>query len=239
MLKLAYASLDEVPEVVRGFCSAEGDVVSLDETKIKTQADVDAVLESKRKEAADHSATKAKLALWTKLGESPDAVKAQLDDLQSRAGSSNDQTERIAALQREKNRISGEYDKLKADFDKIKPEYDQMQKQIYENKVFEVLENSVKKLQGVDAGRLTRALRKDVALGMIGLDESQEGLTVKTGEKFADYAMSVANDFNFKATNTPGHSNPGTERIPNNIKTGTATVGGGFLDKNTEDLLNK
>jgi len=240
MIKLAYASLDEVPEAVRGFCTVEGNVVSLDETKIKTQADVDAVLEGKRKEAADHSATKAKLAQWTKLGDSPEAVQAQLNDLQSRAGNANDQTERIAALQRDKNRISSDYDTLKADFDKIKPEYDQMKKQIHESKVFDVLEKSVNKLQGIDAVRLTRALRKDVALGLIDLDESGEGLVVKTGEKFSDYAMSVANDFNFKAPNTPGRSNPGIERIPTSVKPNDKEApDSGFLDDEEKNLLDK
>lgn len=240
MIKLAYASLDEVPEAVRGLCAVEGNVVSLDETKIKTQADVDAVLESKRKEAADHSATKTKLAAWTKLGESPEAVKAQLDDLQSRAGTANDQTERIATLQREKNRISGEYDTLKAEFDRIKPEYDQMQKQIHEAKVFDVLDKSVNKLQGIDPVRLTRALRKDVALGLIDLDESGEGLVVKTGEKFSDYAMSVANDFNFKAPNTPGRSNPGIDRMPPGIKPNDKeSADGEFLDEEDKNLLDK
>lgn len=240
MIKLAYTSLDEVPEAVRGLCSAEGNVVSLDETKLKTQADVDAVLEGKRKEASDHSATKAKLAQWLKLGESPEAVQAQLNDLQSRAGSSNEQTEKIAALQREKNRLTSEFDTLKADFAKIKPEYDQLKKQMHEAKVFEVLDNSVRKLNGVDAARLTRALRKDVALGLIDLDESGEGLAVKTGETFAAYAMAQANDFNFKAANTPGQSNPGIENMPVNQKPfEQPRLDGNFLSDETKGLLDK
>ena len=208
-----YTSLDDVPEIVRGICSVgEDGVVSLDETKVKTQQDIDNVLEAKRKESADHSATKSQLALWQKLGENPDAVSVKLAELESRAGDSSSQTNRIAELLREKSKLSGEYEALKAEHEKIKPEYEAMTKKIRVAKIHELLEKEIAKLPGVDATRLICSLKKDVSLNMIGLDESGEGLVVQTGVSLAEYAKEQAELFNFKVSNTPGNSDPRNER---------------------------
>ena len=230
-----YASLDDVPEVVRGICSiGEDGVVSLDETKIKTQQDVDNVLEAKRKESADHSVTKANLALWQKLGESPEAVSVRIAELESRAGSSTAQTDRIAELLREKSKLSGDYETLKADYDKIKPEHEKILQKLRVAKIHEIMEVEVGKIQGVDAKRLQQSLKKDVSLGMISLDESGEGLVVSTGESFAEYAKGQAEIFNFKILNTPGASNPGGDSAGKSPALG----GNSFVDDDTAALLD-
>ena len=93
MLKLAYASLDEVPETVRGLCTAAEGSVSLDETKIKTIADVENVLKAKKMEVEAHNATKAKLAPWEKIGKSAEEVQTMLDeypDLKSNSKTNED-----------------------------------------------------------------------------------------------------------------------------------------------------
>ena len=231
-----YASLDDVPEVVRGICSVgEDGVVSLDETKIKTQQDIDNVLEAKRKESADHSKTKEALAVWQKIGENPEAVLVRIAELESRAGSSTAQTDRIAELLREKSKLSGDYEALKAEHAKIKPEYDKILQKLQVTKTHEIMEREIKKLQGVDANRLLQSLKKDVSLKMITIDESGEGLVVSTGESFAEYAKGQADIFNFKISNTPGASNPGGD-----ISAGKSPALGGnsFVDDDTAALLD-
>lgn len=234
MMRLMAKSLDEVPENLRGCCKVENETVSLDETLLRTKADLDAVSEAKRKEVNDHNATKAGLAAWRKLGESPEAVLEKLSDLESRAGNGSDLTEKLAAVQREKRQIENERNTLKTELDGIKPQFEKQQKQLHEAKIAEVLEKSVAVLKGVDAVRLTRSLKKDIALGLIDLDESGEGLVVKTGERFEDYAMGQANDYDFKLRNTPGGSNPGVPKIPANLQSSPKPQlpgsGEGFLD---------
>jgi hypothetical protein len=236
LMKLnGYTSLDDVPEIVRGICTVgEDGVVSLDETKIKTQQDIDKVLEAKRKESADHNATKAQLALWQKLGENPDAVSVKIADLESRAGDSSGQTTRIAELLREKSKLSGEYESLKAEHEKIKPEYEKILQKLQIAKTHELMEREVGKLQGVDAKRLLQSLKKDVSLKMITVDESGEGLIVSTGESFAEYAKGQADIFNFKVSNTPGASNPGSDSAGKSPSMGANS----FVDDETAALLD-
>ncbi len=215
MIKLAAKSLDELPEAIRGICKEENGAISLDETVIRTKADVDALTEAKRKEVND----KAVLAAWRKLGETPESVLEKLNNLESRAGNDTELTEKLAAAQREKRQTDTKFNDLKRLYDDMEPKFSAMKKQIHQTKTFEVLEKSVSPLakKGVDVSRLMRILKKDVALGILDLDESEEAIAVKTGENFEEYAMTVADDFKTFVPNTPGGSNPGADKIPRNI----------------------
>jgi hypothetical protein len=73
-------------------------------------------------------------------------------------------------------------------------------------------------MKGVDNERLTRALKKDIMLGLIDLDEAGESLVCKDGGKLEDYAMNTAKDFGFILKSTPGQSQPGAPVIPPTVK---------------------
>ncbi len=239
MIGLTVKSLDEVPESLRALCVDSDGVISLDESLLRTKSDVDALTEAKRKEVSDHNATKASLAAWRKLGDSPDAVAEKLADLEARAGSGNENTEKLANLQREHRKITQERDAMKSELDGIKPQFEAQQKQIRETRTSEVLKKLTGALKGVDAERLCKILQKDIALGFISLDESEEGLTVKTGETFESYAMQQADVFNMKLKNTPGASSPGVDKSQaknnwNNLFPGD----GGILDDEMAGILD-
>lgn len=242
MVGLTAKSLDELPESVRGICKEENGRILLDETAIRFQKDIDALTEAKRKEVNDHNATKAAIAAWKKLGASPEEVQAMIDDLQNRSGDGSDLTEKIANLQREKRQVEQERNSLKTELDGIKPKYEAQQKQIRETKTFDVLTAAVESLKGVDKTRLVRALKKDIALGLISLDESEEGLVCKTGETFEAYAKAQADDYNFWLRNTPGGSHggandSGSRNIPENNNRDPFSSGG-LLDDDVAAQLD-
>lgn len=239
MIGLTVKSLDEVPECLRGICIEEGGVISLDETYLRTKSDLDAMSEAKRKEVNDHKATKAALAAWRTLGDDPDAVAERISDLEARAGSGDSNTEKLANLLRENRKVIQERDALKTELDGIKPKFEAQEKLIRETRTSEVLKKLTGNLKGVDTERLCKVLAKDVALGFIQLDESEEGLTVKTGETFDAYAMSQAETFNMKLRNTPGGSNPGSDgsRTKNNFNAGFPAVDG-LLDDDLVGVLD-
>lgn len=218
MVEINAQTLGDLPQNIAAAFQVVDGKVMLDETLLKTKADVDAVLEGKRKEVNDHNSTKAVLEKWKALGyDTPDAVADLIADLQNRSGNSSELTEKLAALQREKRDILKERDGYKAELDGIKPIFEEQKKAITTNKINELIVGEVSKLKGIDAERLNLTLKRDVALGLIGLDESGEALTVKTGTDFAKYAMEQADLFGFKLANNPGGSNPGNDKLPRNI----------------------
>lgn len=80
-LKLSYDSLDSVDEAFHSlYTEKDGKFVLTGVEGMKTQADIDRVLEAKRKEAADHAATKEKLALYGDLD--PEQITKDLAELE-------------------------------------------------------------------------------------------------------------------------------------------------------------
>ena len=241
MIEIAVQSLGDLPQNLAGICQEVNGKVMLDETLLKTKTDVDAVLEAKRKEVNDHSATKAVLEKWLKLGATPEAVSDMIADLESRSGSTSELTEKLAALQREKRDILRERDAYKGELDGIKPLFEQQKKEITEKKIYDLIEAETAKLKGIDTAKLNRSLKRDVLLGLISLDESGENLIVKAGGEFAKYANEQAQDFGFYLHNTPGDSNPGNDKLPRSLpqnKNATALPGSvSYLDDDLEKLL--
>lgn len=217
MIEVAVQSLGDLPQNVAAICQEVNGKVMLDETLLKTKADVDAVLEAKRKEVNDHNTTKAGLEKWLKLGNSPDEVADMIADLESRTGNSSELTKKLAELQREKRDILRERDNYKNELDGIKPLFEQQKKQITEKTIHERIEEETAKLKGVDVSKLNRSLKRDVALGLISIDEAGENLIIKTGGEFSKYAMEQAQDFGFLLSNTPGDSNPGNDKLPRSL----------------------
>lgn len=238
MLKLAAASLDDVKAEIRPYCVATEDGVMLDTTKLKTQKDIDSVVEAKRKETSDHSVTKQKLAAWQKLGETPDTVQQKIIDLESRVGTESELSGRVANLLRDNRKLSADLESAKNELDTIKPEYETQKKVLLEQKTYEVLSNCVNKIKGIDNVKLTQALRKDVLLGILTLDESGEGLTVKTGDAFEKYAKEQAEIFGFKLHNNPGRSKTFDEDINGGVQGGIRKYAGSLVDASIAEQLD-
>lgn len=236
--KLAASSLGEVDAAIREFCVEENGEVMLNIAAIRTQKDVDALAEAKRKEVADHNATKTKLAAWRGLGfDTPELLQARLSELESQAGDESLQTQKIAKLLKENRALLNERDSFQQELESIKPAFETQKKQLRQTKIYDLIEGSVKKLKGVDEQRLIRSLRKDVLTGFIDLDESEDGLQVKTGERFEEYAMNQARDFKFFVPNTPGESQSTDSEI-NRIMQNNADTNG-YLDDDLIEELKK
>ncbi len=234
-------SLSDLPENVRSiFIEADG-VVSLDEAKLQTEADVANVKKAKDKEVAEHNATKAELAKFKSLNLTADEITSKIEDLESRSGNGSELTERLANLQRDHAKLKTESAGYKKELDEIKPEYENYRKELHQRKTGDALSEFVKTLKGVDAERLSRALKKDIMLGLIDLDESGENLICKDGGKLEDYAMDTAKDYGFIRDTTPGGSNPGARRIPQTAKQRTAAFTGeeDYLDDDALAQANR
>jgi len=95
-LEITYDSIDAVPEAFRGLYSEDnGKAVLTHVNGLKTQQDIFNVQEALRKERADHAAAKQALQPWTRLGDDPTKIQAQLDritELEAAAGGSLDET---------------------------------------------------------------------------------------------------------------------------------------------------
>lgn len=211
-------SLNDLPESIRSLFTEEDGVISLDETRVRTDVDVANVKRDKDKERDLGNAAKAELAKWKALGNSPEEITEKIADLESRSGNSSEQTEKIANLQRDLRKAKSDFDTLKGELDAIKPSYEQLKTENRQRKTGDALTNFVKTLKNVDAERLSRALKKDIMLGLIDLDESGEGLVCKDGTKLEEYAMATAQDFGFILTNTPGASRSGSEHFSDKAK---------------------
>lgn len=235
-------SLNDLPEGIRCLFTEDEGKVSLDETRVRTDLDVANVKRDKDKERDLGNAAKAELAKYKAFG-TPDEIADKIADLESRSGNSNEQTEKLANLQRDYRKLQGDFNSTKKELETIKPEYERIKTENRQRKTGDCLAEFVRGLKNVDNERLTRALKKDIMLGLIALDESGEGLVCKDGSKLEDYAMQTAKDFGFVLTNTPGKSNPGSnisERAKTDANThGIMTSEESIFDDDVVASLNK
>ena len=237
-------SLNDLPENIRGLFTESDGVVSLDETRVRTDVDVANMKRDKDKERDLGNAAKAELAKFKALGKTPEEITEKIAELESRSGNSTEQTEKIATLQRDLRKAKSDFDTLKGELDAIKPDYEKIKTEIRQRQTGDALTEFVKTLKNVDSDRLTRALKKDIMLGLIELDESGEGLVCKDGTKLEDYAMDTARDFGFILTNTPGESRSGSERFSSKAKQnadhgGANLAGESIFDDETAAVLDK
>lgn len=93
-LKLRYAKKDEIPQGFEALYSeVNGEWVLTEVEGMKTQTDVDNVLEGLRKEREDHQKTKDKLKVWDGLD--PEETRTKLDrlpELEAAAAGGSDET---------------------------------------------------------------------------------------------------------------------------------------------------
>jgi hypothetical protein len=200
MLKLKELTLDGVPANLKALFAVDDEGnLTLDETKVRTETDVANVKRDKDKERDAANQYKAELAKYKELGDLEE-VKSRLANADENAG------EKLVSTQKELHKVKSDYATLKGQYDSIQPQYEKMKADLKNRKTADILTEFVKTLQNVDGDKLTRALKKDIQLGIIGLDESEQGLVCKDGTDITQYANDVAKDYGFVTKSTPGGS---------------------------------
>lgn len=239
----AVKSLSDLPENIRGLFTETESGVALDETRVRTDLDVANLKRDKDKERDAANAARAELAKYKDLG-SPDEIANRIADAESRGGNATEQTEKIAALQRDLRKSQTDYNALKGKLELMEPDYEKLKVENRHRKTGDALASVVSGLKNVNADRLLRLLKKDASLGLLELDESGEGIICKDGSKIEDYAMTTANDFGLVLQNTPGQSSGNGNRITPQSKQNTDRKGfdgmpESIFDDDTIALLDK
>lgn len=237
-------SLSDLPENIRSLFTELDNGLALDESRVRTDVDVANLKRDKNKERDLANAAKAELAKFKELGATAEDIANRIADAESRSGSSSEQTERIAALQKDLRKAQSESFQFKSKLDQIEPDYEKLKVESRHRKTGDALASVVGGLKNIDADRLLRLLKKDASLGLLELDESGEGIICKDGSKIEDYAMTTANDFGLVLQNTPGQSSGNGNRITPQSKQNTDkgafnAMGESILDDDVASLLDK
>ena len=123
-LEIVAENLEAVPEVLRPFVTENGGKFSLDETRIKTEQDVENVLEAKRKEANDRKAAEDALRAFKQLGKSPEELAELLKSAGNgnQAGSDPTKSAEYLTLKKQFEELDGKYKPVLEAYEKEKAE---------------------------------------------------------------------------------------------------------------------
>ena len=121
-VEIVAENLEAVPEVLRPFVTENGGKFSLDETRIKTEQDVENVLEAKRKEANDRKAAEDALRPFKQLGKSPEELAELLKSAgnANQAGSDPTKSAEYLTLAKQLEELKNAYEPMKADYEREK-----------------------------------------------------------------------------------------------------------------------
>lgn len=236
MLKLAYASLDEVPENLRGICAVENGSVSLDETKLKTAADVENVLKAKRMEVEAHNETKTRLAAWEKLGRGVDEVQGILDEYPALKGGAKTNKEYLEERKNHQQAIR-ELDAAKETIATLTEKNKELlgyKVKSQKSAAWKVVRDELaKKFDGAKLDMMFEDNEDNLEVDEIGEFKPYKGKTVR------EFFTKRAEAFGWMLPNTSGGSNPGDSRIPAQPKPEYQPTGGGVLEDNEKALLDQ
>lgn len=214
MIKLACKSLGDVPEALRGICSLDGDSVSLDEAKVRTEEDVKRALDAKEHEKSDHKATREKLAAWTALGKSVEDVQSILDEYPALKEGSKSAADYLG----ERKAHSATRRELEA----LKAKYGEAEKQVAELQAYKASaarsakwrELRSRLAEKYDADKLDM-LYEDIE-DRLQVDEIGEFAPYK-GKSVEEFFANRAERMGWTLRNTPGASSPGVAKIPDSV----------------------
>ena len=207
-VEIVAENLESVPEVLRPFVTENGGKFSLDETRIKTERDVENVLEAKRKEANDRKAAEDALRAFKQLGKSPE----ELAELLKSAGNGNQEGSDPTK--------SAEYLTLKKQFEELDGKYKPVL-EAYEKEKAEKLSrdtwDAVEKLIGQLDDKYDRELVREWAKdskSYFKLNAISE-LDEVDGKKPLDFIISKADKLKFLKESTPSKFGSGRVSNPN------------------------
>lgn len=123
-VEIVAENLESVPEILRPFVTEADGKFSLDESRIKTEKDVENVLEAKRKEANDRKAAEDALRAFKQLGKSPEElaeiIKGAVNG--NPAGSDPTKSAEYLTLKKQFEELDGKYKPVLEAYEKEKAE---------------------------------------------------------------------------------------------------------------------
>lgn len=226
-VEIVAENLEAVPEVLRPFVTENGGKFSLDETRIKTEQDVENVLEAKRKEANDRKAAEDALRPFKQLGKSPEELAEMLKNVGNGnpAGSDPTKSAEYLTLAKQLEELKNAYEPMKADYEREKEER-------AKRETWDAVEKQIDQLPDKFDRDQVREWAKD-ARGYFKLNAISE-LEDIDGKKPLDFIISKADKLKLLKESTP--SKFGSGRV-NNPNTDQKNVIGGNREGSYRDRL--
>ena len=207
-VEIVAENLESVPEVLRPFVTENGGKFSLDETRIKTEQDVENVLEAKRKEANDRKAAEDALRAFKQLGKSPE----ELAELLKSAGNGNpagsDPTKSAEYLT-----LAKQLEELKSAYEPMKADYEREKAEKLSRDTWDAVEKLIGQLDDKYDRELVREWAKD-SRGYFKLNAISE-LDEVDGKKPLDFIISKADKLKLLKESTPSKFGSGRVNNPN------------------------
>ena len=207
-VEIVAENLEAVPEVLRPFVTENGGKFSLDETRIKTERDVENVLEAKRKEANDRKAAEDALRAFKQLGKSPEELAEMLKNVgnSNQAGSDPTKSAEYLTLAKQLEELKNAYEPMKADYEREKAEK-------AKRDTWDAVEKMIDKLDDKYDRELVREWAKD-SRGYFKLNAISE-LEDIDGKKPLDFIISKADKLKLLKESTPSKFGSGRVNNPN------------------------
>lgn len=226
-VEIVAENLDAVPEVLRPFVTENGGKFSLDETRIKTEQDVENVLEAKRKEANDRKAAEDALRPFKQLGKSPE----ELAELLKSAGNGN-QTGSDPTKSAEYLTLAKQLEELKNAYEPMKADYEREKEARAKRETWDAVEKQIDQLPDKFDRDQVREWAKDARI-YFKLNAISE-LEDIDGKKPLDFIISKADKLKLLKESTP--SKFGSGRV-NNPNTEQKSVTGGQREGSYRERL--
>lgn len=225
-VEIVAENLESVPEILRPFVTENGGKFSLDETRIKTEKDVENVLEAKRKEANDRKAAEDALRAFKQLGKSPEElaeiIKGAVNG--NPAGSDPTKSAEYLTLKKQFEELDGKYKPVLEAYEKEKAEK-------LSRDTWDAVEKLIGQLDDKYDRERVREWAKD-SKSYFKLNAISE-LDEVDGKKPLDFIISKADKLKLLKESTPSKfgggrvSNPNTEQ--KNVSGGARE--GGFRER--------
>lgn len=230
-VEIVAENLEAVPAILRPFVTENGGKFSLDETRIKTEQDVENVLEAKRKEANDRKAAEDALRPFKQLGKSPEELAELLKSAANSnpAGSDPTKSAEYLTLAKQLEELKNAYEPMKADYEREKEER-------AKRETWDAVEKQIDQLPDKFDRDQVREWAKD-ARGYFKLNAISE-LEDIDGKKPLDFIISKADKLKLLKESTPSKFGSGRVNNPNadhKAVTG-ATREGGMRQRVLESL---
>lgn len=207
-VEIVAENLDAVPEVLRPFVTENGGKFSLDETRIKTEQDVENVLEAKRKEANDRKAAEDALRPFKQLGKSPEELAELLKSAGHGNQAGNDPTKSAEYLT-----LAKQLEELKNAYEPMKADYEREKEARAKRETWDAVEKQIDQLPDKFDRDQVREWAKD-ARSYFKLNAISE-LEDIDGKKPLDFIISKADKLKLLKESTPSKFGSGRVNNPN------------------------
>lgn len=226
-VEIVAENLEAVPEVLRPFVTENGGKFSLDETRIKTEQDVENVLEAKRKEANDRKAAEDALRPFKQLGKSPEELAELLRSAANGNPAGSDPTKSAEYLT-----LAKQLEELKNAYEPMKADYEREKEARAKRETWDAVEKQIDQLPDKFDRDQVREWAKD-ARSYFKLNAISE-LEDIDGKKPLDFIISKADKLKLLKESTP--SKFGSGRV-NNPNADHKAVNGGQREGSYRDRL--